>query len=456
MAYEVFLVNVSKKDIQIQLPIWLTTLVNALKLHDIEPNVVDVGPIDIDERDRFVYEQIPSAPAVIGFNIMCGNDNINQVERFARMAKDVNPDHIIIYGGALPSSAPDLLIEKCGCDSIVVGEGELALPAFLKSVRGGVFYPKDIAGLCYKRDNTIVKIPQERMVIASKSSTGYQLGELSRPDYSLVDMDFYIDYLKETDQSFDIMASRGCKGNCFFCHRVVRGLAAKRPDAILDEISEVIDGYGLDRFYFVDENFLELKSVFREFIEKKQKRGMNFTFRGQSRADAIDEDICALGRDNNLASVTIGIESVRQETLNKMGKGIKIADVEKNIDLLRKYDISVMPNFIVGFPWDTENDYIEMIDFIKRNGLERYGKINQLTPLPGTRLWSRCLESGQIKDELEFIKSLGNIFFERSINLTSLPDEVIDHYFQEITALLERPVVYPKSQKYLAKLGVMY
>lgn len=456
MKYEVFIVNVSRKSTQIQLPIWSGVLVNALRMHGIEPYVIDLVPMDANNREKLFRERIPAKPAIIGFNIMAGNDHINQVELFAKIARDKNPDHVIIYGGALPSSMPVLLMDNCLCDYIISGEGERSFPAFIRSINEGNFYPEDIGGLYYKKNGSIVGTKQDRMIVGQKIHRTYQLSELSYPDYSLLDIDFYIDYLKETNQSFEIMSSRGCKSNCSFCYKLVRGLGAKGPDAVLDEISEIIYGYDLDRFYFVDENFLELKPIFREFIEKKQHRKLDFTYRGQCRIDAIDEDICEWGQDNGLAVVSMGIESVNQETLNRMKKGIKIREVEKKLEMLRNYNIGISVNFIVGFPWDTEDDYIEMINFIKRNGLERLGKVSYLTPSPGTKLWYECVEQGHIKDQYKFIKSLGNLFFERTVNFTNLPDDVIDYYYQKIAKLIQRPVTYPKSQKYLEKLSSLF
>ncbi|MBN2452661.1 MAG: B12-binding domain-containing radical SAM protein [Candidatus Omnitrophica bacterium] len=456
MPYDVFIVNVSRKSVQVQLPIWLTVLANTLRLHNIDFDAIDLVPVDTADRERVFRERIPSKPAIIGFNIMAGNDQINQVEKFAGIALDINPEHIIIYGGALPSSMPELLLNNCKCAYILVGEGEKAFPAFIRSIWAGNFRPDNIPGIFYRLNGSIFGIKPDKMIVGARVNNMYQLTALSASNYESLDMEFYIKYLKETNQSFDIMGSRGCKGNCSFCHKLVQGIGVKSPDMILDEMAGIINNHDLDRFYFVDENFLEIKALYKDFIVKKQRLGMNFTYRGQCRIDAIDEEICSLGRDNGLAVVATGIESVNQETLNRVSKGIRIRDVEGKLALLRKYGIGVSANFIVGFPWDTEKDYIDMIDFIKRNGLEKKGKLSYLTPSPGTRLWRECVNNGQIKDEWEFIKSLGNLFFERTINFTKLPDEVLDHYFNEITALIQRPVTYPKSDTYLEKLSSLY
>lgn len=455
MAYEVYLVNVSRKTVQVHFPIWLCVLAGALKAQNITVHAVDLVPVDFDKRDEYFFNAVPAEPAIIGFNAMAGNDHINQVERLAKIVRQINPEHIIIYGGAMPSSMPEIMIEKCKCDYLLAGEGEVSLAAFINTIREGNFYPRDIPGLYYKKNGEILGKKPEHL-LGKKVNNIYQLTELSRPDHSVLEMDFYINYLNETNQSFELMASRGCKGNCSFCHRLVRGLGYKPPEMVLDEIEEVINEYGMDRFFFVDENFFEQKDVFRRFIEEKRRRGLEFTFRAQGRFDAIDDDICKLGRDNGLAVLSMGIESANQNTLNRIGKGIKLTDVEKTIGLIRKHGLGLSPNFIFGFPQDTEQDYIEMINFIRRNGLEHTGKLFYLTPGPGTRLWDQCVRAGKIKDEWEFARNLGDLYYERMINLTNLPEDVLDYYYKKITDIIQRPVTYPKSRKYLELLTAIH
>lgn len=378
------------------------------------------------------------------------------VEKWAELALSVNPDHIIVYGGALPSSMPELLMEKGKCDYILAGECELSLPSFVKSIQNGNFYPRDISGLFFIKNKKIFGNQTPRLVIGERKDGIARISDLSKPDYSLLDMNFYVEYLNETNQSFEVMASQGCKANCSFCRRLVLGIGYKSVDAILDEISDVMNKLGINRFYFVDENFLGSKSFFKELIEKKKERGLDFTFRGQCRADAIDEEICSLGSGNGLFAVSLGIESANQTVLDKIGKGVKIADVEKSISLLQKYNIGVTANFIMGFPEDTEEDYEIMANFIRKNKLEQHGKLGCLTPTPGTRLWKQSIENGFITDEWEFVKKLGNLFFERMVNYTDLSDETLDAHYKKIVNLLQRPVTYPKSERYLKLISVLH
>ena len=360
------------------------------------------------------------------------------------MALKQNPGHRIVYGGPLPSSVPELLLKKSSCHYIVAGEGERSFPNLIESLKNGIEYPQDINGIFFLKEGVLFGKPNDKIM---------QLNELSKPDFSLFDIDFYVNYLKETDQSFELMASRGCVGNCSFCYKFLgRGYSIRPPNSVLDEISYIRDHHGINKFYFVDENFIHSKKFFYEFIQKKIKRKMDFSFIAQGRIDAIDEKLCKIGAENGLICISTGIESASQETLDRISKNITIEEIEAKMRLMRDCKIKVAANFIVGFPWDTENDYKLMIRFIEKNELSQQSKISYLTPLPKTRIYIDLLQKGIIKDEYEFIKSLGNLYWECMINLTTMPDDVLDHYYSLLYQIGQRYIVPPKSEKYTSKL----
>jgi radical SAM superfamily enzyme YgiQ (UPF0313 family) len=444
MDHNVYLINVSRKTNQIQFPIGLSVIANSLKLHNIEPKVVDLIPVAEENREEFFKSKLHKGPDIFGFSIVAGNNHLDEVEKYAKIVLDSNQNNIIIYGGPLPSAIPEMLLNKCSCDYIITGEGEFSFPKLIKSIRKGERYPKDIQGLFFKKEGKIFGERRKRII---------ELGRHSKMNYDLFDMDFYINYLKKTGQSFEMMATRGCRGNCSFCYKFCgNGLSMTNVDLLLDEIEEIISRFDMRRIYFVDENFLDSKKYFLEFVRKKRERGMDFTFIGQARLDSVDEEICRIGKENGLICISSGIESYSQETLNKINKGMKIKDVEEKIKQIRKYDILLLVSFIVGFEWDTEKDYEELKKFIKKNKLEKKSKIHYLTPLPKTRIYKRAVEKGLIKDEYEYIRNLGDLYWERMINMTSLPDEVLDYYYQKLYKMCSKDVVYPESEEYLRQI----
>jgi len=444
MNYPVILVNVSRKANQIQFPIGLSVIANTLKKHGIDTSIIDLVPFDANERENVFIDAVKREPAIYGFGVMIGNDHLNEVEKCAAIIRKVSPESVIVYGGHFPSSIPELMLENCACDYLIHGEGERSFPELVKKIRSGERSPEDVAGIFFMRGGKVIGTRNKRIG---------NLDELSNPDFSLFDMDYYIRYLIETGQSWEIMASRGCYGNCSFCYKFMgQGISLRRVDYVLDEIEYIIKNFNLKRFYFVDENFLQIKKYFMEFIEKKNERGLEFTFTAQSRIDVIDEKTCEAGSKNGLTCISTGIESVSQKTLDYIDKKLTVEQAEEKIALMRKYNIRPMVNFIIGFPWDTEEDYEQLYQFITRNNLQKLVRLSYLTPLPSTRLFQELVEKGVIKDIFVYSLKLDNLYWQRHINLTGLKDDVLDYHFDRITKLSRRDLFDVKSSEYLRQM----
>jgi len=448
MNHIVYLVNVSRLTNQIQLPLAFAVLTNTLKMHNIDTVLIDMIPVEKEKREDFFRVQLPKEPAIYGFSIIAGNSHIDETEKYAKMVMTANSNNVIVYGGPLPSAVPELLLKNCLCRYIISGEAEFSFPMLIKSLFEGNYYPEGISGLFYKKDGTVIGVKNKRV---------RQLDRYSAPDYSLFDMDYYIRYLEETGQSFEIMASRGCRGNCSFCFKVCGpGLSTRSVDSVLDEIEALIGNYGINRFYFVDENFFEVKKYFHEFIKRKNERNLEFTFIVQSRIDTIERELCIMGRENGLTFIGTGVESASQETLDRINKRITVEQIEGKIRLMRELGIRVSVNLMMGFPWEKAEDYEELLAFIKRNQLEKCSKVSYLTPLPATKLYQEAKEKGYIKDDFEYIRQLGDLYWERMVNLTSMPDEVLDYYYKKVSNVGQKDVVYPDSPDYMRQIKKLH
>ena len=80
--------------------------------------------------------------------------------------------------------------------------------------------------------------------------------------------------------------------------------------------------------------------------------------------------------------LSYGLESGSQKVLDRMNKGIKIADAEKIIRNTLKAGIQVMVNFMFGFPGEDDADFKESIQFMQRNG-KYITRVNPMTQFCG-------------------------------------------------------------------------
>lgn len=447
---ETVLVNCSRRSNQIQISIGYAVLMNSLKLHGIDRRLVDLIPIDPSERMDHFRRNLSPGRAIYAFGITIGNGQILEVEECARIIKEADPDNIIIYGGPLATSSAKILLANCLCDYVLGGEAENTFPELVRRLLKGEKCPDpaEIPGLYYRQRDGGVACKMHKKIGT--------LIETSNPDYSEFDLDFYLGYLKETDQSWEIMASRGCVANCTFCYKMVgSGLSIRPVDDVLNEMEMVINDYGLSKFYFVDDSLLVMRDWYRDFLKRKRDRGLECNFIIQSRIDAIDEELVRGGADNGLVCVSAGVESVNQVALDKMRKQIKVEEIMAKIALVKRFGLAFSANFIIGFEWETEADWQEMYNFIQDN-LPGQVKLNILTPLPNTFIYRQAKERGLIGDEYEYIKKMGDLYFELMVNMTSMPNERLLHWYHEIQTVASRDIAFPTSKRYLSKLAAHY
>jgi radical SAM superfamily enzyme YgiQ (UPF0313 family) len=101
-------------------------------------------------------------------------------------------------------------------------------------------------------------------------------------------------------------------------------------------------------------------------------------------------------KESGCGSMLIGLESVSKENLSRMDKGVNLRhDYAEAIAKIQSYGIRVDGSFIVGYDFDTEKSFDELIAFIEETKMLT-PLINILTPFPGTKLFKRFEEEGRI------------------------------------------------------------
>ena len=96
-----------------------------------------------------------------------------------------------------------------------------------------------------------------------------------------------------------------------------------------------------------------------------------------------------------------GIESASQKVLDHMKKNVKISDVETVIINSHNTGISVGCFFIVGYVNETEEDFKETLQFVRRNHqyIDTVYQGSGLHILKGSRLYNKADEYGIILPE---------------------------------------------------------
>lgn len=189
--------------------------------------------------------------------------------------------------------------------------------------------------------------------------------------------------------------SEGCSQKCTYCTIPdIRGpLRSKPPQAILAEARELIaDGavelnliaqdttsYGLD---LGSPN--SLASLLRSLDRLKDLCWLRllYTYPRRFTDDLIDTLAAA---DHVLPYVDLPLQHISDDILRRMGRGVKRSQVEDLLTKLRSRveGIVLRTTFIVGFPGETQQQFEELLQFVKDFRFGAMG-VFEYSPEPGT------------------------------------------------------------------------
>lgn len=218
-----------------------------------------------------------------------------------------------------------------------------------------------------------------------------------RPDLSKTRVDRSIFEGKRYLPITLIEAGRGCHFRCEFCAVQSYFGATHQRRPVGDILDEVASTRKRSRFYFfVDDNITSSFDEAKELYRQLPKQNIRWVSQSSINA-AHDEEFLRLISASGCEGLLIGFESLERETLrmmkkkfNTMGGGYEVA-----LDNLRRYNIRLYATFVFGYDRDTERTFKHTLEFANRHRFYM-AAFNHLTPFPGTPLYRRLEDAGQL------------------------------------------------------------
>lgn len=357
------------------LPLGLAYIGAVLREH----HDVSIYDSQFQPRDHMVRSAAHSD--VVG--ITCMSHNSLEAVAFACDVKRINPDTTIVLGGPhVTFTDGELLQQNPHIDVIVRHEGESTIAELLGALRTGNL--SDVKGITY-RENGRIRQNRERPFIQDLNCLPFPARDLLKAEQ----------YYKRGSMP-RILSGRGCPFKCIFCstsamwgHKV----RLRSPENIVDEIEHVVKTYKITGLSFDDDTFTIFPQHTIGICEEIIERGLDIKWGCNVRVDTLNENVVQIMKKAGCIRFFIGVESANQKTLNLMNKRTTLSQIQKAVELAKKYSITTTLSCILGFPHETYADVKRTIDFVISLKSERY-LFNFLMIYPGTELERRQQDLG--------------------------------------------------------------
>lgn len=357
------------------------------------------------------------------------------IKWFVDIFKNYHPDAKIIVGGPAGSSIPKIVLENNPVEVVNIGEGEETIKELVYTFEHNLDL-SNVNGIWYKDENGNIVQNELRKPIDN-------LDEIPLPAWDLFPMEIYLENPigainqnkwidgsgnDEVPFSMNICASRGCPYKCIYCYHDFMGYTYRHRSAknVMDEIKILYHRYGVKYFHFIDDEFVmdvkfayEFCNRFKDFMNEV---GEHISWGSSGRVNLMTEDMIATMADSGCELIGYGIESGSQTILNSIKKQVTVEQAKNAILFTNKHLGWAGASFMIGYPEETRETIQETIDFCKEVDLTPE-VIFFLTAYPGTELYNIALGEGKIKDEEEYILSLGEQGERVQINFTDFSDD---------------------------------
>ncbi len=362
---------------------------------ELRPDVIGLSVRNIDNSDLVALRHYTPEAAGI----------LEALRRGAPRAR-------VVAGGAAFGVAPASLFKELGVDYAVAGDGERATVAIMDSLAAGRT-PGAIPGVVRRAGGGISITPAGGDSAAAGALDSLPPARMHR----WLDLRAY----ERRGGTVPIQTKRGCVFKCVYCTYLNVegwGYRLREPEAVVDEMAELVRAAGVRNFEFVDSTFNSPPRHAAAVCEAIVRRGLrtkldttNFT------PASVPPYLLEVMRRAGFRWLGITAESASDTVLDRLGKGFDAERVHRVADDVERAGMGVLWIFLVGGPGETRETLAETLRFAARR-MSRGDAVYLTVGLriyPGTRLQRAAIEEGVVSADDPLL--LPRFYFSRTLDM---------------------------------------
>ena len=174
-------------------------------------------------------------------------------------------------------------------------------------------------------------------------------------------------------------------------------------ESIIEEIKWLQTEVGITHIQFADELLMSSQERTAKICDAILRNLRPIKWDCNGRLNFARPPLLKLMRKAGCEYINYGIESMNQDILNGMGKGLTVDRIHEGVEATLAAKISPGLNFIWGFPGDTHANLILAEKFLhKHDPCHELRTIRPVTPYPGTPLYQKALGDGLLMGPEDF------------------------------------------------------
>jgi len=281
----------------------------------------------------------------------------------SKIVKETCQESLLVIGGAHATIAHNDLIKHKEIDIVARGEGETTFWEIIQTTYKKNDY-ENILGITYKKGNKI-KINPDRPIIED-------INTLPIPDRSLISYEKYLShndyYLTMNKPVGTIFSSRGCPFKCIFCSTQkvwTNKWRGRSPENIINEIEYLKNNYNIKEICFQDDQFMGNNKRVIELCNwiVKKKLKLSFIVPPGISPILINEDVIDAMVKAGFYRICLSIDVGTETAKVFVRKPIKLEKMRNIIKKANSKGLWTYATFVIGFPYQTEEDINKNIEF---------------------------------------------------------------------------------------------
>ena len=359
---------------------------------------VRVGLDDADIKD-YIRD---FAPQIVGVSAAF-TETAADSHHVARLVKEVDPEILVVFGGAHTTALPEQVLKDENVDMVVKGEGEATLLEIAKSFNDKARL-SHLEGTVVRSGDGVSHNPA-RPFIADLDSIPFPAYHLLPMQVYLHKGEYYMNDWAMRPPRLNMTTSRGCPGRCVFCS--IHGIwgfewRARSATNVVDEIESLVKNWHVGEIAFQDDNISynreRMVAICDEII--RRKLDIRWCTPNGVAIYTLDEELVRKMRKSGCWRLSFGIESASTETQKFIGKRIPLEKVNRAIRWANDSGIWTHGTFIIGFPFEPMESVRATVDYAVNSELD-FAHLYIATPYPGTKLNDIVCQEGLLPDDIE-------------------------------------------------------